>query len=291
MKMKKYLTKKNIILFTIILVIIAVIILVVLYLMNNTIIFKDSEEVKEDMLGIESNIKNGESYKIDNPLYNKDVGVSEETLYIKQNASSKLKESVQGTDIGYEKSTKSTNGMIILEAYGGTEATEYKVISHTKDVLNIEVFGYENLCNLFYEIDSVKDKKLIEEGKDNLQKNMIASNTTYTLTADMENLVNTVFFFDSDMKFISSTTEKTFTTPENARYIKIMSETQNTNQEKKDVKYNLVLGTEGSEYFMCDSTQTSIDVNQTIMSHIPFTSEKMVVYVDGGEIELNYVSR
>ncbi len=286
MILRKYFTKKKLIIFSAILTVLLSI-MIIIYLINNTIIFKNSEEVKDDLLEIQDNIKEGDEKKIDNKLYNKDVGVSEETLYIKENASDKLKESAQGIGIGFEKSTKSENGMIIVEAYEGTSAIEYIVTSHTKDVLNIEAYSYNNLCNLSYLAGSVKDKKTIEEGKDELRKNMVAPNITYTLTSNIGEGINTVFFFDSEMKFISSTSEKTFTTPENARYIKIITE----GIEVGGVQYNLVLGAEPSYDFDTNVIYTSINTNENIKNRLPFTTDKTVVYIDGGEIELKYVSK
>ena len=287
MKIKKHLTKKNIIIFSIILTAMLLITILMVYLVSNTIIFKSDEEVKDDLLEIQDNIKEGNNKKIDNKLYNKDVGVSGETLYIKENASDKLKESAQGTEIGFEKSTKSENGMIIVDAYKGTSAIEYTVVSHTKDILNIETYSYNNLCALSYQAGSIKDKKLIEDGKDELKKNMIAPNTTYTLASDIEEGVNTAFFLDSDSKYISSTTEKTFTTPENARYIKIITE----GVENYSIRYSLVLGTEPSYRFDTNTIYTSINTNENIKNRLPFTTDKTVVYIDGGEIELKYVSK
>ena len=108
MKLKKYLTKKNVIIFIIILLVICITALVI-YLLNNTIIFKSTEDIKNDLTGIQNDISNKEENKdvIDNKLYKDDVGVSEETLYIKQNAPDKVKKSVEGTNIGLEKTTKS----------------------------------------------------------------------------------------------------------------------------------------------------------------------------------------
>lgn len=292
MKLKKYLTKKNVIIFIIILLVICITALVI-YLLNNTIIFKSTEDIKNDLTGIQNDISNKEENKdvIDNKLYKDDVGVSEETLYIKQNAPDKVKKSVEGTNIGLEKTTKSENGIIVVDAYEGTAAIEYSVISHTKDILEIEAYDYSNLCNLSYYIGQIKDKKTIEDGTDELPKDMIAPNKTYTLTSSLEGSTTTAFFFDSDSKFISSTTEKTFTTPENARYIKIITETQDSNLENTPVEYNLIFGTEGSNKFDTRLTQTSIDTTENIKNYLPFIAEKTVIYINGGEIELNYVSK
>ena len=92
MKLKKYLTKKNVIIFIIILLVICITALVI-YLLNNTIIFKSTEDIKNDLTGIQNDISNKEENKdvIDNKLYKDDVGVSEETIYIKQNARDKVK--------------------------------------------------------------------------------------------------------------------------------------------------------------------------------------------------------
>lgn len=292
MKLKKYLTKKNIIIFIIAIVIICITSLVI-YLLNNTIIFKSKENIKEELLGLQNDIVNKEDDEkiIDNKLYKDDVGVSEETLYIKENASNKLKESVQGTNIGLEKTIKSENGVIIVDSHEETAAIEYNVISHTKDILQIEAYDYSNLCNLSYYIGEVKDKKTIEDGTDQLAKNMIAPNKTYTLTSDLEGSTNTAFFFDSDSKYISSTTEKTFTTPANARYIKIMTEVEDSSLENTCLQYNLVLGTEPGKVFDTVLTQTSIDTTENIKNYLPFPTGKTVVYIDGGEIELKYVSK
>ena len=290
MKKKINLTKKNIIILSGILVAIILVVILVIYLNNNTTMFKSEEEVKDDLLEIQSNVKNDKKSEIDNPLYKKDVGVSKETLYIKENASSKIKEAAKGTEVGFEKNNKSENGMLIIDTYEGTSAIEYKILSHTKDIMNIEIFSYKNLCDLSYIMGSVEDAKIIEEGKNQQQYNMIASNTTYTLSSDLEGGTNIAFFFDADMKFISSTKEKTFITPANARYIKIITENL---EGKKDtfVRYNLVLGDTPSDEFSTNKAQTVIDVNQDYQNYIPFNTEKSVLYIDGGDIEINYVTK
>lgn len=284
MEKKKYLTKKNIIIFSIIVFIILGICLVY-YLSTHTIIFKDNEEIKSDVLSLQNDVKNNGKKSIDNDLYNKDIGVSEETLYIKENASDKLKESVQGTDIGMEKRIQSKDGMIILEPYVGTSITGYNILSHTKDSLTIQAYSYDNLCNLYYIVGSVTDEKMVEEGKDELGKAIIAPNMTYTLNSNIET-TNTVFFFDKDMKFISSTKEKVFTTPQQAKYIKVIS---NGGTEGENVDYCLTLGENTQGDFKCDLTQTVINVNGKDDKYLPFYNEKTVIYIDGGEIELKYV--
>lgn len=290
MKKKINLTKKNIIFLSILLVALILVLILVIYLNNNTTIFKSKEDVKDDLLEIQSNVKKDAKNEIDNPLYKEDVGVSRETLYIRENASSKIKEAAKGTEVGFEKNNKSENGMLIIDTYEGTSAIEYKVLGHTKDILNVEIFSYSNLCDLSYIMGSIEDAKIIEEGKDQQQYNMIASNTTYTLSSDFEGGKNIAFFFDTDMKFISSTTEKTFTTPANARYIKVMTENV---EDKKDtfISYNLVLGNTPSNVFTTNRAQTVIDVNQNHQNCIPFNTEKTVLYIDGGDIEINYVTK
>lgn len=290
MKKKIKLSKKSITILSIIFVVLILALIWVIYLRNNTLVLKSTEDVKDDLLEIQSNVKKDAKNEIDNPLYKEDVGVSRETLYIKENASSKIKDAAKGTEVGFEKNNKSENGMIIIDTYEGTSAIEYKVLSHTKDVLNVEIYSYKNLCDLTYVMGSIEDKKIIEEGNDQLQKNMIASNTTYTLSSYFEGGTNIAFFFDADNKFISSTTEKTFTTPANARYIKVMTENV---EGKKDtfISYNLVLGDKPSNEFIVDKAQTVIDVNNEQKNIIPFNTEKTVLYIDGGDIEINYVTK
>ncbi|MBO4293167.1 MAG: hypothetical protein J5881_02115 [Clostridia bacterium] len=290
MKKKIKLSKKNIIILSIIFVGLILVLIWVIYLKNNTIVFKSTEDVKDDLLEIQSNVKDDRKYEIDNPLYKEDVGVSRETLYIKENASSKIKEAAKGTDVGFETNNKSENGMLIIDTYEGTSAIEYKVLSHTKDFLDVEIYSYKNLCDLSYIMGSIEDKKIVEEGNDQLPKCMIASNTTYTLSSNFEGGTNIAFFLDADKKFISSTTEKTFTTPANARYIKIITENV---EDKKDtaISYNLVLGDKPSNEFIFNKAKTSIDVNDNYQNLIPFNTEKSVLYIDGGDIEINYVTK
>lgn len=288
MKTKELLNKRNII----IICILVLIIILVIYLANNTKFFKTKEGIKEDLSQLQDEISSeGITIRgqqdITNSIYSEDVGVSNGTLYIKENASGKVKESVQGTEVGYEKSNKSVNGMIVLEAYEGTSVTDYELINRTKEVVKIEVYDYNNLISDLYIMGSVTDKKQVEEGKDSLKANLVAANTEYTLTNMMNSGTNTVFFFDSDMKYLSSTTDKTFTTPENTKYIKVMTE----GVDLDAIKYNLVIGKEAGNEFITSRSQITLDKENNYNGYIPFTTEKSVLYIDGADIELKYVSK
>lgn len=283
MELKKLLTKRNIIIFSIVLILL--ISCLIYYLATHTIVFKNNEEIKDDVLSIQDDVKNNGKKSIDNDLYNKDIGVSDETLYIKENASDKLKESVQGTDIGMEKSIQSKDGMIIVEPYVGTSITGYNILSHTKDTITLKAYNYDDLGDFNYVVGSIKDEKIIEEGKDELRKVRVAPNITYTLNCS-EDITNTIFFFDKDMNFINKTKEKVFTTPEQAKYIKVIS---NGGTEGETIDYCLALGENTPGSFQCDVNRTIINVNEKNDNYLPLYNEKTVIYVDGGEIELKYV--
>lgn len=298
MKIKELLTKRNVI----IICIIIVLIILVIYLANNTSFFKTKDEIKNDLIQIQDDLNSDElasvqQRDITDSRYSNDVGVSGETLYIKENASSKIKDSVQGTDIGYEKSNKSVNGMVVLEAYEGTSVTGYELTNITKDEVYIEVYDYSNLISEIYIVGSVTGKEQIEAGQDGLRAQQVAPNTEYTLTNIYNAGINTVFFFDSNMKYISSTTDKTFTTPENAKYIKVITEEIDAEEvgleetEIQAVLYNLVLGKEPGDNFSTNRSQITLTKENDYKGYIPFSTSKSVLYIDGAEIEFKYVSK
>lgn len=291
---KKHLTKKNIIVFTILIVVI----LLIVYLAFNTAIFKTKGNIQDDLVSMQEEISsiktiNNNSDKqniVDNSIYSNDVGVSNETLYIKENASNKIKDSIEGTDIGHENTIKSENGMIVLEPYQNTEAIEYKILSHTKEEIEMQIFDYNNLCREIYVAGSVTDKGQVENGENEIIPTIVAPNQTYTLINSTFGGVNTVFFFDGEMKYISSTEEKTFKTPENCKYIKIITENPEIS-DGYEVQYNLVLGEKESFVFGTEFTQLNFNVNSENNNYLPFTSSKSVIYIDGAEIELKYVAK
>lgn len=281
-------------------IIIAIIVIVtfllcmlLIYLYNNTPIFKSSKEIQSDLTGIQDEIKNNTNEEVEKGMYSDYVGVSGETLYIKENTDSKIKEAIKNTDIGYEKKSTSNNGLLVIDTYKDTEAIECKVISSTKEQINLTAYGASNLCEGSYSIGSIDDKKTVEEGTDNLVYTVVAPNTTYTISNIFEKGTNTMFFFDSNKKFISSTSENTFKTPSNANYMKVISNFENEEELKNtEIRYCMVLGTESGNNYEVQKTEIGIDANSDSPEvYFPIEADKLVIYIDGGDIELKYVSK
>lgn len=297
---------KKIIIISSILLILIITALIVYYLYNYTTVFKSEEEVHEDLVILQNGISeqydeeneslnDGIDAQVEDNVYSNYVGVSNGTLYIKENAGDKIKDAAKDTNIGYETSAKSNNGILIVEPYIGTNSVECKVISNTEDVVNLTAYNANNLYESFYILGSIKDKKIIEEGENSISYVKVAGNTTYTIRNQFRKGTNTVFFFDKDMKFIGSTTEKTFTTSSNTNYIKVMTDLEGLEEleglEGLTMKYCLVLGTEEGNSFDTSKNDFGIDVLNQTKIDIPLDSEKMVIYVEGGEVELKYVSK
>lgn len=294
MRLNQYFTKKIVIITSIVIVLLIMILIIVLY--NNTTIFKSKEEIKNDLLKLQEDISTDNNNEIinldtniDNKIYSNYVGVSNGTLYVKEDAKDKIKESVKNTKIGYEKIAISENGLLVLDAYENTNAIECKIISNTKDKVSLTAYSAQNLCDNIYTIGSIEDKKIIEEGKDELSPIKVAKNTVYTISNSMLSGLNTIFFFDSNGNFISNTTDNTFTTTNDTSYIKVITEDEKLNGI--EVMYCLVLGTEPNYEFITKKTDVVIDVENQSNLYFPLESEKIVIYVDGGEIEMKYVSK
>ena len=300
--MKKYLNKKSIIIALIIIFVLTIIGITILYLYNNTTMFKSQEEVNEDISSIvkyvdkEKDKLEGEDFQdtieIKDKHYSDYVGVSNGTLYIKENADSKVKKALEGKNVGQEKTIKSTNGIIEVEPYVGTNSVSCKVIGSNKEEVHIISLNAKNLCDSYYEYGTVKDKKQVEENKDELSFTRIMPNKTYTIANEFGSGTNTMFFFDENQKFISSTTQNTFTTPSNTKFVKIMSEIEEfKNLKGMSVHYCLVLGTKAGDTWNCEKTEAVVNMKEKNETKFPLTSEKLVIYVDDGELELSYVSK
>lgn len=300
MKIKQYLTKTNIIIFSIVISIFLITILV-LYLYNNTTIFKNTEEVQSDLLELQQGIQDNQSNEldtrgsvdVDDKIYSDYVGVSNGTLYIKEDAEDKVKEAAKDTEIGYETSKVSSNGILEIEPYSGTNAISCKIVSNTEDIVTIIAYNAGCLCENTYVMGSIKNHSDIEKGKDNLIANIIKGNTTYTIRNNFSSGTNTTFFFDKDMKYISKTTQNTFTTPENAKWFKVISDFKKDNKQLEgiELQYCLVLGKEPGNSFGTNKTETAVDVSNQNEVYFPLNSDKLVIYCDGGEIEVTYVKK
>lgn len=292
-KVKELITIKSLIIVSI-LVLFYILILV---LAQNTDIIKPNVAIQGDLVKMQNEINSAELSsdildKIDAKYIN-DVGVSNEILYIKENASNQVKNSINGTEIGLEKSGKSENGMVVLDTYPGSSMTEFRLINIKKDQIPIYVYNYDNLISREYSFGSVEDKKQIEEGTDSLSFDMIAPNTTYTLTNCYGVGTNYVFFFDTNKKFISTTTDKTFKTPGNARYFKVISDPIEIEGigAMSTVLYNLSLGTEEKDIYEGSFTDILLNKEDGFKGNIPFSANKSVIYIDGADIEFKYVAK
>lgn len=291
MIIKKYLTKKNIIIFTIILVLIIGIEVTIICLNNNTVLFKNSEQINNDLSKIQDDLISDENAGIEDSVYKDYVGVSNGTLYIKENADDKIKEAAKDSEIKFQKTDKSDGKMLVIEPKVGTDAVSCKVVSNTEDIVRLTVYTANNLCEASYTVGSIKDKSTVEKGEDNLEFVRVEKNTTYTISNIFNEGINTIFFFDKEGKFISSTTENTFTTPENAKYIKVITEIEGEMEEGLSIRYCLVLGeSAGEDFGFTTKSDIAIDVNNPNEVYFPMEGEKLVIYVDGGEIELSYVA-
>ena len=292
-KVKELITIKSLIIVSI-LVLFCILILI---LAQNTDIIKPNVAIQGDLVKMQNEINKTELSadildKIDEKYIN-DVGVSNEILYIKENASNQVKNSVNGTEIGIEKSGKSNNGMVVLDTYPGSSMTEYKLINAKKEQIPIYVYNYDNLISRDYSFGSVEDKKQIEDGTDSLPFDMIAPDTTYTLTNCYGEGINYVFFFDTNKKFISTTTDKTFKTPLNARYFKVMSDPIFINGigTMNVFSYNLSLGTESKDIYEGAFAEVLLNKEDGFKGNIPFSANKSVIYIDGADIEFKYVAK
>ena len=290
MKIKNYLTKKNIIICSIIFVLI-IIVGVLFYIKNNTLIFKNDEQIQNDLARIQEDIGQDSDTKIEDNVYKDYVGVSNGTLYIKDNASDKLKEAAKNnTNIKYEKIVKSDGDILVIDPKEGTNAVNCKIINNTKDIVKLTAFTADNLYEYKYELGSIKDLKVVEAGEDGLDFNIIAPNTTYTICNMFGKGKNTIFFFDKDFKYISSTNENVFKTPDNAYYIKVITDLEDATMDGFYIEYCLVLGEKAGDSFgLVKKTEITINVSEQNDVYFPMEGNQLVVYVDGGQIELSYV--
>lgn len=303
--MKKYFTKKNIIIATSILAIIIICItLLIIYLVNNTLIFKKQDEISSDLKNLQEQINNKlsnvedidlkdyadlKSIGIDNPQYANKVGISNGKVYIKDSSNDKVKNAIESLEIGKEQYAQSEDGILVVDAYEGTQVTECKVVNSTQDIVNVVAFSSNNLCEEIYTVGSIKDYSEIEQNKDNLIYTRLAKNTTYTITNNTLEGTNITFFFDKDKKYIGNTKENTFTTDENMYYAKFITENEPCNGT--EIMYDLVLGSEPGMSFEMDKTDLSINVKENANVYLPFNTEKTVIYSYGGDIGIKYVTK
>ena len=229
---------KLIIIFICILLIIT---LTIIYLLKNTLIFKKEDEITSDIKTIQDMVNNKisqmneenisqytdlKSLGIENTQYNDKIGISNGKVYIKDSSENKVKDAVQELNIGKEGYAKSEDGILVVDTYKDTEVSECKVINASQDIVNIVAFDSNNLCEETYTIGEIKDYKEIQENKDNLEYTRVAKNTTYTITNNIFEGKNIIFFFDINKKYIGSETNNTFTTDENTYYVKFITENE-----------------------------------------------------------------
>lgn len=292
-KVKELITIKSIIIVSILVILCASILIIA----QNTNLFKPKLIVERDLAEMQKDINDADilidKQELIDSKYSNDIGISNEILYVKENALSNVKDSVEGTELGIEKSSKSENGMVVLDTYPGSSMTEFRLINATKEQIPIYVYNYDNLISREFYFGSIEDKKQLEEGTDSLSFDMIAPNTTYTLTNCYGVGTNYIYFFDSNKKYISNTTEKTFKTPENARYFKVISDPIEIEGvgAMSNVLYNLSLGTEPKDIYEGFYTNVLLNKEDGYKGNIPFSANKSVIYIDGADIEFKYVTK
>ncbi len=303
MKVQKYLTQKKIIRICSVasaILIIILITLLILHINNNTVIFKSEKDIQKDIGKIQKYINNNKSNEIyyegnreiQDKVYSHSIASSNGILYLKENAEEKVKKAMENAEIGYEISAISKNELLVIEPYSGTNAISCKVISSKQDSVKITAYKAENLCESSYQVGDISDETIIEHGKDNLLYNKVKGNTTYTISNLLNSGTNIMFFFDKDKKFITKTNINTFTTPENAKYMKVITNFKNNAEyEWAYLRYCLVLGTEAGNVFEPSKVELEVSNKEKKDIYFPMESDKLVIYTDGGEIELKYVSK
>lgn len=299
--------KKRKILTIIFILILLIIIGAILYIEFNTIIFKGKDEIKKDILNIQEEISNsvkkikdegkdvilGNEVKeldIDNKLYKKQLGIKNGELYVKKDASDKVKEIANELGIGIEKVVRSKDGVIILEnTLENSELISYKLSDENKSDIQLTICSAGNQCESSYEIGSIKNYMNIENGKDDLIYTPVISNTEYTVVNDYDIPENIVFEFDKNYKFISySKINTSFKTKENTRYIKIITESKDN--EGEEVHYSVVIGTEPTYDFFQEKANVSISKNLENV-RIPLFEGKTIIYIENGELECSYIEK